>query len=188
MRFTVSLLAALMAALNFHGAALACGYHPGLAGATFDVVHPKSLGVVVAINGAKQQGLLDDPTATTKAGDLFGSGYRQAVQDLTALETKLRNAAEFFDSDRTGTFALVLVSSRLWSHYRVGGGNAMAEIHASPAGENDTIILSDEAVLDALVNGRMSFDLAVANGLIQIVNDPEGRTAALLEAAFAHQL
>jgi hypothetical protein len=188
MRFTVSLLAALMAVSNFHGPALACGYHSGVAGTRFDVVHPKSLGVVMAINGAKEQGLLDDRTAATKAADLFGSGYRQAVQDLTALETKLRNVAGFFDSDRAGKFALVLVSSRLWSHYRVGGGNATVEIHASPAAENDTIILSDEAVLDALVNERLSFDLAVANGLIQIVNDSEGRTAALLEAALAHQL
>jgi hypothetical protein len=186
MRYSVVLLAAAMTASQICGA-VACGYHPGLANAPFDVVHPQSLNVALAVRRAQEQKLLQDQPATTKMAALLGVGYRRATRDLEALGQRLGHVAPRFADGGSRGFALVLVSSRLWSDYDVKDGDATVVVHTPAANENKTVVLSDENVLHALVNEQLAFDAALELGLVQVVNDREGQALTLLKAAFGGQ-
>lgn len=184
---TRSVVMALCASLLATGAggALACGYHPGLTSDTFDAVHPRSLAVAVAIHKAQGSGVLPaDPPAPTLA-TFAGNGYRHAVGELRGLQERLAQVAPRLDADGTWRFAFVFVRSRLWAQYTVRPDGASVEVHTPPAAAGETVVLSDESVLNAIVDGQLSFNAAVDQGLVQFADDRSERAQLLLAAAFA---
>lgn len=177
---TVSLpLAAAVLAGCLQGA-LACGFHPGLASNTFDVVHPRSLGVAVAVARATRSGQLRVPEKPALP-TFVGSDYRQAVDELRALQDRLDRAATA--GGGTVDFALVFVGPRLWTTYHVRPDGAGAEIHVAASGIDQLVVLTDETVLAALLAGGLDYDAAVDQGLLVVTNDPDGRASGALRQA-----
>lgn len=185
----VTLCAALVAGV---GSAFACGYHPGLTSSTFDAVHPRSLGVAVALHRAQAQGVLPAEPAKPGLQGFPGTEYRHAVRELQDLQARLAKIALHADADKEGTakdesrrFAFVFVRSRLWAQYKVGPDGASVQIHSAPAEAGEAVVLSDESVLDAIAAGRLTFRSAVDQGLLQFADDRDEQVHALLTAAFA---
>lgn len=166
------------------GGALACGYHAGLTSDTFDAVHPRSLGVAVAIHKAQGEGVLPADPPAPRLQSFAGNGYRQAVSELRELQARLAEVAPRLDKDETWRFAFVFVRSRLWAQYTVRPDGASVEVHTAPADKGETVVLSDESVLNAIVAGRLAFDAAVDQGLLQFADDRSERARVLLAAAF----
>ncbi len=175
---------ALALAAGVHGA-MACGYHPGLSSATFETVHPKSLAVAVAIRQAKDGGLLPAIPGSASLPTFAGVGYRNAVAELRQLRDRLAHAASTAETGRDVRFALVFVQTRLWTQFAIAPGATEATIHAPPAGDGETVVLTDEAVLEAILEERMSLEVAVERGLVQFSNDRDGAAAAVLRAALS---
>jgi hypothetical protein len=186
MRYRALLSGTLAVAASAHGA-LACGYHSGLANAAFDVAHPRSLAVAVAIRQAADRGVLDKREEPAKLA-LFGAGYRRAVRQLHELEDRLARVASRLDSLESRQFALVLVRSRLWTRYVIHAGDVKAVVHTAAADDSETVVLSDESVLSAVVDKQVAFDAAVEQGLVEIVNDRDGKVLGILRAALGGEV
>lgn len=167
------------------GSALACGYHPGLTNSAFDVVHPRSLSVAMAIRRAQDNGILRADPAILVSQGFPGDGYRSAVRQLKELEERLARIAPAFNKGGTWHFAFVCVRSRLWARYTVRPDDASAVIHTPPANDSETVVLSDERVLNAIATGRLAFDSAVEQGLLQFANDKDEKVFRILRAALA---
>lgn len=184
MRFAALPLGALLLAGCLHGA-VACGYHPGLSSDTFDVVHPQSLTVAVAVNRALRAGLIEPPPAKPALPTLVSLEYRQAVDELRGLQERLDQVARGPDADEPLDMSLVFVASRLWTEYTLTNEGAEARVHVPAAALDKLVVLTDEAVLAALLSGRLSVDDALGQRLLVIVNDPGDRAASALHAAFS---
>lgn len=188
---TSSVVVALGAALVAAGAggAAACGYHPGLSTATFDAVHPRSLGVAVAIHRAQDRGILPAEPAAPAFQGFPGQGYRHAVRELQDLQARLAHGAPRSGPDGAAQgepwrFAFVFVRSRLWAQYTVRPDGTSVEIHTPPADKGETVVLSDESVLNAIFEGRLTFGAAVDQGLVQFADDKSERARLHFAAAF----
>lgn len=163
---------------------LACGYHAGLADARFDVVHPKSLSVAVALRKASLSNHLDVALPTeSKLPTFVSKGYAIAVRQLTELRSRLAHGTARLDEDDARRFALVFVRSRLWSEYAGQGQDIALTVHTPPTTDPTPLILSDEMVLKALLEGDLSLDEAMTEGLLVITNDPNGRLERMVRAA-----
>ena len=182
MRCRILLLSALITSVCASGA-LACGYHHGLANSTLEAVHPKSLSVAVAIRRAVNRGALENSSKTTALPTFAGGEYRQAVRQLRGLEEKLARIAPRFQAEESWRFAFVFVRSRLWAQYTIRPDGASAIVHAPAAGDGETTVLSDESVLNAILEARLAFDDAVDQGLLQFANDRDGKVLHILRAA-----
>ncbi|PJR14335.1 hypothetical protein CEJ86_14780 [Sinorhizobium meliloti] len=75
----------------------------------------------------------------------------------------------------------MFVRSRLWSDFTAQPGRTKVNIHVDGPVQGEPIVLTDESVLRALFSRQLTFDVAVNQGLLQILQD--GRTHALLQAA-----
>lgn len=182
MRYPALSLSVLTIALCIRGA-MACGYHPGLSNAPFDVAHPQSLSVALAVRQATDSGVLE-PWSTSS---LFGAEYRSAVKQLRSLQKKLARVPSSAKGGESRHFAFVFVRSRLWAQYMVGPNGTKAVIHTAAARDGEVVLLSDEAVLEAVINDRLAFDDAVKQGLLKFANDQDGKTFEMVRAAFGSE-
>jgi hypothetical protein len=58
-------------------------------------------------------------------------------------------------------------------------------VHVAAAKGDQPVVLSHEAVFSALLEGNLSFDQAVEQGLIVFANDPGGRGQQLFRHALS---
>ena len=83
------------------------------------------------------------------------------------LDQVRRALADVMEADRAPvSIALLLVEPGLWTRYRVDAGKVVADVHAAGPEPDDVVIVTGEAVLQALIEQRMSLDLAIADGLL----------------------
>ena len=87
---------------------------------------------------------------------------------------------------RRGSIAVLLVEGSLWTRYYVDADRLVCEPHASGPLAGDAIIVTAEAVLRALLIGRLSIDRAIDQVLIAAVDAPNSTqsTVAVLRRAF----
>ncbi len=82
--------------------------------------------------------------------------------------------------------AVLLEDSGLWTRFSRVSGSYSSQIHAPAAGSGEIAIISDEAVIARILDGRLSARSALDAGLIVVDAPPaEGdRIRDLLVAAF----
>jgi hypothetical protein len=182
MQLTIVLLS-IMLTVNAH-AALACGYHSSLDSSTFNVAHPGSVAVASAIYHAGERGILDDRITTARSATLFGQGYREAVEQLRRLERGVANRTADLGDTGSRRFAVLFVRSRLWTDFTAQPGRTKVNIHVDGPVQGEPIVLTDESVLRALFSRQLTFDVAVNQGLLQVLQDHDGKIHTLLQAAF----
>jgi len=143
------------------GSATACGFD-GILLNGFDALHPKSIDVSIAIRNAYEAGIVDKSAVQPITPG--SAGYWRAVGHLTDLQRWLS-----FDelSRERPTISVLLVDSSLWSRI-TGTGPQSLQVHTAGAQDNDVILLTNEAVLVAILERRLSPDLALEQGLLRI--------------------
>jgi hypothetical protein len=139
-------------------AVLACGFHGG-AMAELSASHPRSLDVAIAVreayDHAQLQALEPAPPAL---------GFVRARLMLQAFAPQAATAA----GTASGSAAVLLVESGLWTRYTFGADGAAAEPHVSGPLPGEPVIVTSEAALSALVDGTLALDRAAALGVLSV--------------------
>lgn len=172
--------AALLAAVA-PPSTFACGYEnpDDLALGLLNWVFPKALYVRTAVSQAEQAGMLPPRPENPAKKDLFGSGFRRAAESMTGLGARM-NAAHA--TGKGPSFSVVLIPAVMWTTYTPTEGSYSVQVHAEGPAKGDIVIVTDEKVVRALVDG--SFDAAAAEryGLVRFygpANDQDQVRAAL---------
>ena len=171
--FRISVLA-LVLAVGFRSATLACGYHDdvSLARGFLNWTYPDALYVVGAISRATVEGRLPVPRATAPAPDVFGVGYRETIRSQERLAAAFRSASA--NQPSRSAFSIVLVEPMLWTRFNVDqDGELTAQIHVSGPERGDLIVVSGEMVVAALADSGLTVGEAQRAGLIRLYGSDE---------------
>lgn len=146
-----------------------CGYD-GMA-VDLSIAHPASLPVALAIHNAYQAKLLSKPVPLQG-----GFGMRRAQIMLE----KLRSALA---PHLTGeSFSLLLVEPGLWARFEGAGAQLRVTLHVAAPAAGESVVITGEGVLLALVRGTLSARQALDAGLLHLDSAPQ--QAQRWQAAF----
>jgi hypothetical protein len=150
----------------------ACGYH-GLLGDGFSALHPRSIDVAIAISEAADENKLDREIVAPKFADFLAlhRATRRLDRVREELQIVIANAA-------VPAFSLLLVESGVWSRYVADGNTVRLVVHtdAPPAGE--AVVVTGNAVLAAIIAGRVTVQDAMQRRLI-VVDGPQELNLAI---------
>jgi hypothetical protein len=145
------------------GGAAACGFD-SILGNSFSAMHPKSIGVALAIRNAVEAGALDrsatDPIAPGSAG------YWRAVKHLNAFQRLLAAAPDHAEV-RTA-ITVLLIDSGLWTRLTPKAGGFDMTVHVDSARPDDVVVVTNEAVLATVLERRLAPEAALGRGVLAI--------------------
>jgi hypothetical protein len=165
-RLRVFAVAALFATAAASPTVLACGYeNPNdLALGMLNWVFPDALYVRTAVWQAEKAGMLP-ARAAKPAKDLFGDGFRRAAASMNGLGERM-NAAAPAAGERP-SFSVVLIPAVMWTTYTPRAGGYSVHVHADGPAKDDVVIVTDEKVVRALVDGSLDAVAAESYGLVR---------------------
>lgn len=155
-------------------ATLACGYH-GAMGERLSAMHPGSVQVAVALRRAADSGVVDG-----KALDDIGRRpalYLETVRRLHAFKRAINRASGANGTAVVPSFTVGFVESGLWTRFSRGEAGLRIEVHTEGPGVGETVILTGEPVLAALLDGDLPISEAMAQSLILLDGDPQSQSA-----------
>lgn len=165
------LAAALVAALGIAPAG-ACGLH-GTIDNPFTTSYPGSLGVALGTRQAVDNGQL------AALPELDGEAAHERLEErLDQLRARLEKAR------LKGNFALFVVESGHWARFAANGRSVRFAVHAAPAGD-EPVLLTSEAALAALLDGRLNAETARQAGLVRWSGNAPPALAQSLQSALA---
>ena len=155
------------------GVAAACNYD-GAAGAS--AKHPRAIELATALRDKSNAQILDARLVAPTFTNMLG--YHRAVRRLQRLRESLERAVH--DRRMTGPgFSLLLVEAGLWSRYVPDGEGVTIAVHTAGPQPADAVVLTGEAVIEAIASGRLAPDEAFRRGLIVV----DGTAAASRDVA-----
>ncbi len=178
--------------LGASSAAQACGYHDpaNTSAGMLNWAYPDAMHVRTAVWMAQASGVLPrrepvpdlDPLSVT-------SRFQQSIR-LRDTQARLDELRHRIDAGLAGqpmpAIAVVLIGPMLWTRFESIAGNVNMVSHATgPVGE-DVVIVTDEAVVAALAEGRLTAREARAQGLVRTYGTPQSveRISVLLDRSF----
>jgi hypothetical protein len=159
----------------------ACGFD-GLLGDGFGASHAQSLTVAFAVSDATDAGVMDK---SARSSVLSGQvGYARAVLRLGAFHRRL--AATTAKVGAPGSISVLLVDSRLWSRFCPDARGSDIATHTAGPQAGDVVVVTHEAVLAALVSGKLSIATALDRGLLVVDGESTagGSVRSLLNESF----
>jgi hypothetical protein len=172
-RAIVPLLLALAVAISPH--AKACGYHDpaSINLGALNMAYPDALHVRTAVWMAQRDGELpprepapdgNPQTATIHAMMRLG----RTVAMLGALRDRI---APPKGGRPTPSFSLILIGPMLWARFAPASAELALQAHADGPAEGDVIVVSDEPVIAALAEERITPQEARRLGLVRLYGD-----------------
>jgi len=169
------LLAALLAGSP---AAQACGYHdPSRVNlGMLNLAYPDALYVRTAVWTAQLEGAIprdEQPAAADPQSATIRAMFRlrETVVRLGALRDRIGTALE---GRSVPSFSMVLIGPMLWTRFEPAGATLEMAAHAAGPASDDVVIVTDEPVVAALLDGRMPPREARELGLMRFYG-AEGR-------------
>ena len=168
------IIALISAACSVAGptAATPCGFEDPT-GATFAqgslaFLYPNALYVGTAVWMAQQDGILarDERPAGLKA--LLG--YQQAVGKLGRFRERLSIA---LNGHQLPAFSIAYLGPMLWIRFELTDGKLLMTPHTEGPANGDLVIVTDEPVIAALIEGRITPQKARELGLMRLYGPPE---------------
>lgn len=135
--------------------AAACGYD-GLM-ADLGAAHPRSLEVALAVRDALERQQMQALEAAPPA-----FGFLRARQLLLGFAPHVSAAAGI----GKGSVAVLLVESGLWTRYTLGSPGVAPQPHVAGPQPGERVLVTSEAVLNAMLDGQMSLSRATELGLV----------------------
>jgi hypothetical protein len=126
--------------------------------------YPNSLHVISAVWRAQQGGLISRDEQPVPVKSLFG--YSKATVRLGALRDRL--SAVMDRGQAPPAFSMVLIGPVLWTRYEPTGNALNMISHADGPSNGDVVIVTDEPVVAALIEGRVTPQLARQTGLVRL--------------------
>ncbi|CAH2401843.1 hypothetical protein [Mesorhizobium ventifaucium] len=173
--------AVLLATAGPKASAFACGYEnpSALALGMLNWVFPNALYVRSAVWRAEKAGILPRPLPAGPAKGLFGSGFRRAAASMARLGERMHTAA--LTTGKAPSFAVVLIPAVMWTTYAPSPRGYVVRVHAEGPAKGDVVIVTDEKVVRALVDGSLDALSAERLGLVRFYG-PAGEVRAALAA------
>jgi hypothetical protein len=144
----------------------ACGFEnpESIAGqrGILNLAFPKALYVASAVWRAKRANLVPTDTQSDVQRKLFG--YRNAMLRMKRLAKRLDLSA---GADDVPAFSVVLLTPMLWTRFDEGTDGILVQPHQTGPSSGDSVIVTDEAVIEALDKGMISAKTARDNGLLR---------------------
>jgi len=153
--------------------AVACGFD-GLMEGNWTPLHPRSIDVAAAVREQADRGLLDASLLDARAADPMG--MLRATRQLRGLGFRFTQGARA--SSVAPTMAVLLVESGLWTRYTRTAEGITPQVHVAGPDPADAVIVTSEAVITAVLAGRLTARQAFDRGLIVI----DGPVSAAREA------
>jgi hypothetical protein len=200
-RLRVAVRAAAWASLAAWGAAVAlaasfeaqaCGYHDpaSVSVGVLNWAYPDALHVRTAVWMAQDSGLLPRREPLPHVDPLSATfRFEQSIR-LRGAQDKLGEMGKRVDAALTGqsmpAFAVLLIGPMLWTRFESTAGSVNMVSHASGPVGDDIVIVTDEAVVAALAEGRITAREARAQGLVKTYGNRERveHLSALLDRSF----
>jgi hypothetical protein len=175
--FFASLLIAAAVTLS-PSATLGCGYDDdvSVARGLLNWIYPDALHVVGAMTAAAADRRLPPPNFDGAKPNLFGSGYRKTVQSLEQFGTALSGASR---EAPPPSFSLVLVEPMLWTRFEMAQHELRTHVHVTGPAPGDLVLVSGEAVVGEIANGRLTIDQARKLGFIRLYGSEEQKAEFL---------
>jgi hypothetical protein len=129
----------------------------------FEVSHPRSLDVAVAVANARRDGLLPPASANSPSNDVL---LRLMISDIRRMESRLKDGRSALAKDSTAPFSLVLVGPGLWSHFHLTSGGLLTRYHVDGPLAGKPVVLTHHVVLKALLDGSLAPKEAAEQGLL----------------------
>jgi len=135
--------------------AQACGYD----GAVPDLVaaYPQSIEVALSVRDAYDRSQL---TALQPAPNALA--LRRAQMLLSRFSPMVAEASQ----SSQGSVAVLLVESGLWTRYTLAGNEVQALPHVTGPQPGEPVVITSEAVISAVVEGKLAMPRASALGLM----------------------
>ena len=96
-------------------------------------------------------------------------GYYYAVQRLDTFRDRLSAA---LDGGTAPAFTMVLFGSMLRTHFETTGDTLNMTPHVDGPSKGDVVVVTDEPVIAALINGRITPQAAHERGLMRFYGSP----------------
>jgi len=161
----------------FMSAAFACGYEnpSNVALGLLNWTYPKALWVRSAVWQAENAGIL--PAREAKpAKDIFGGAFRRAAASVSELGKRINAATPA--TEEAASFSVVLIPAAMWTRYAPTVNGYAVKVHADGPASGDVVIVTDEKVVQALVDGSLDAVAAESNGLLRFYG-PDNRQRAV---------
>lgn len=166
-RGRIGALIALVSLIAASTAALPCGFEdPKSAAAARGVlnwVFPESLHVGTAVWQAQVAGIVDRDQTPAAVKALLG--FQKVTEKLSAFRDGL---AAGLNGHAIPSMSVVMLGPMLWTRFQSDGMAVVMATHASGPASGDTVIVTDEPVIAALVEGRLTMRDARELGLLRL--------------------
>ncbi len=130
-------------------------------------IYPDALHVLAAVWRAEDNGLLPPAGVTDASGPL---AFYRAASAVKKLGTKL---AYWLPVETGIGMSVVLIPQVMWTRLEVGPEGLTVQSHAEGPRDGDLVIVTEEKVVRALVNGKLDSETAEITGLLRFYGDPE---------------
>ena len=127
-------------------------------------IYPNALYVTSAVWKAQLDGVIAKSRPPGQQARSLLGGYAEAAR---ALRHFGQNISAFQSESAQPSISLVLLGPVLWTRYAATEDGFTTEIHAKGASAGDVVVVTDEPVVEALVEGRLTADAAEKRGLIR---------------------
>lgn len=174
-------LAILAIAASVTAPVQACGLEVAINGG-FTVSHPRSLEIAVAVAKARSTGALPAMDPDVPSNDVL---LRQMIADLRRLQSRLNAGRVVIAKGKSAPFSLVLVGPGLWSHYHMTSGGVLARYHVDGPLDDKAVVLTHHSVLKALLQGTLTPEDALDQGLLAFSGDGTGTLSKTFSASLA---
>jgi len=152
--------------------AVSCGFeNPNSVSAQrglLNFAYPNSLHVTSAVWRAQQEDLIERDNRPPAVKALLG--YRWAVSKLEMLRTRIERD---MTASEVPAFSLMLVGPVLWSRYAQSDDVLTMTPHLEGPERGDVVVVTDEPVIAALNDGRLTLKDAGELGLIRYYGPAE---------------
>jgi hypothetical protein len=170
------LLLAAALTLAAAGRAGSCGFEDP-SSVTFqrgilNMAFPKALYVTSAVWKAQQAGLIADLERSPQERGRFG--YVNTNLRLQLLGSRLENAGDGLPHP---SFSMLLIGPMLWSQFALHDDSVAVMSHVAGPASDDVVIITDGAVVAAMLEGGISFSQARDAGLLRLYGTPDKVTA-----------
>lgn len=147
----------------------ACGFEnpQTIALGSLNWIYPDALHVRAAVWRAEDNGLLPPAGVTDASGPL---AFYRAASAVKKLGTKL---ADWLPVETGMGMSVVLIPQVMWTRLEVGPEGLTVQSHAEGPRDGDLVIVTEEKVVRALVNGKLDSETAEITGLLRFYGDPE---------------
>jgi hypothetical protein len=165
----------LALALALPSPAQACGYHDpsSMNLGALNMAYPDSLHVRTAVWMAQRDGELP-PREPSPDGDPQAATIRSMMRlgRTVAMLGALRDRMALTIGGRPApSFSLILIGPMLWARFEPRNGELALQPHADGPAQGDVIVVTDEPVIAALAEERITPQTARRLGLVRLYGD-----------------